>query len=290
MSLLQRSAIEAHLEQIRELPSLPTVVTRMEEAANDRRSDAATFAMIIESDPAVAARLLRLANSAYYRSQEGVPSIQAAVVRIGLEEVRKSCMAIGLIRSFVKPSHFLDHEWFWHHALVVASLARIIAEKHPRLHVDPDTAYTAGLLHDIGTLVLDQYFPECYAEVRNRLVQDEAGLCHVEHDVLEIDHAEVGAILLKQWDLPPIIVEAVRWHHDPERAEWRFRPLAELVHLADFACNRFSYSGPGEQHLWQLSLAAMEDWGMHMEDIQELQTEVERQTDRASTLISLAIT
>lgn len=155
-----RSKILGKLPKIHDLPGLPTVFVEIDRVIQSPNSGAAELAKVIETDPPTVASLLKMANSSYYWGrQESIPSVRDAVVRLGLQEVRRLCQFACLSRLFVQPSTLVNHSQFWRHSYAVGSVARRIAEGHAAsLKQEPDIAFTAGLLHDIGSLILDQFF------------------------------------------------------------------------------------------------------------------------------------
>lgn len=276
------------LKTMDSLPSLPDVVFRVEQVAIDPDSSAKDVAAAIETDPALAARLMKVANSAYYLagSDSQVSSVQAAVARLGFREVRKVCLAIGVMRTFLRPSKLINHGRFWNHGVTVASGARMLARRASTMRADPDAAYVGGLLHEVGAIVLDQYFPHEYEIVHRQLRGRQVAIHQIEQELLGIDHAEIGALLLERWRLPRELVDAVRYHHNPKAAEPKYRRFCQFIHLADFVCTRFSCSGPGEQYLWQVNIHAWEDLGLQLEDLRDVKGDIMEEGDRTGIFIA----
>lgn len=277
------------LRTINDLPSLPEIIYRLEETASDPMCGAREIAAVIESDVAMSARILRLANSAYYRSSGvEIGSMAQAVARLGLKEVRKVCLAIASMRIFVRPSVVVDHRRFWHHSLTVASATRTVAKRMHGVRVDADEAFIAGLLHEVGALVFDQYFSRLYGIVHKEAERTQRAIHLVESEYLQINHADVGAEVLSRWNLPVRLIEAVRHHHNPSQAAAEFRPLCQLVHIADYACSTQGLAGPGEEHLTCMSTRAWKDLGLEMERLYELLDEVIAEADRSAVFMALA--
>ncbi len=277
------------LRTITDLPSLPDVVYRIENTANDPNCGARDIAAVIETDPPMSARILRLANSAYYRSSGvEIGSIAQAVARLGLKEVRKVCLAIAAMRIFVRSSQHIDHRRFWHHSLTVAAATRTVAKRMHGVRIDPDEAYIAGLLHEVGSLVFDQYFTNLYAIVHKEAERAQRAVHLVENEYLQLNHGDVGAELLTRWQLPARLVEAVRHHHNPSQASAEHRSLCQLVHIADYACSTQGVPGPGEEHLTCMSTVAWKDLGLEMDRLYELLDEVLAESDRTAVFLALA--
>ncbi|MCX7934233.1 MAG: HDOD domain-containing protein [Planctomycetota bacterium] len=218
----------------RRLEALPAAATEVMRLVSDPETDAATLARAIEHDPGLTANVLRLANSAALGAAARVATVREAVVRLGAKKISRLVMAGAMEMIGRKPvsGYDLPAGGMWRHAIAVAlatdGLARSLACEAP------GWAFVAGLLHDVGKLVLGT-FVQVDAEhlwqvsEARQLAFDEA-----EREVLGIDHAELGALLLAHWGLPEEIVAAVRWHHRPEGQETH--PAATWVHCADALC------------------------------------------------------
>lgn len=206
--------------RIAQLPPLPQAVLALQATLQDESASVAACALRIRQDPALTARLLRLANSAFYGVPGRVGSIDDAVQLIGLRSLRLLTMTAAVSMQFQPPrapAGWLDG--FWRHALAVAHLAQGLAEL--RGHA-VERAYVAGLLHDIGRLVL----------VANSAAADEqAGEPAGDQDA--DDHAEVGAAVARHWHLPPAVTEAIAGHHAPTAGPDAGLSLVDIVHVAD---------------------------------------------------------
>lgn len=232
-----RSKLLGRLDSIESLPRLPEVFFRVQKVARDESASAQKLAEVIETDPPTVAHILKLANAAYYRaSGNGVRSVRDAIVRLGFREVRRLVTFSCASRTFLKPSKRINHAEFWRHSLIVGSAARRIAEwQSGPPTVDYDEAFTAGILHDVGSLVLDQYFDVLYGIVCTEQARSSRPIHEIERLYLQVDHAEIGAALLEQWQLPEPIVVSVRFHHAAAEAPTIYRQIAEIVAFSDLA-------------------------------------------------------
>jgi putative nucleotidyltransferase with HDIG domain len=232
-----RADILSRLDALEDLPTLPGIVLELERVLHGDTSDAAEVVLIIEEDPSIAAAVLRVANSvAHYSSASGtITSLRDAVVRIGLNEVSRLASAVALIHVFGESSRQLDHKKFWHHSFMVASGARRMCLMSDQLRlVAEDEAYISGLLHDIGLLILDQFFPELYDRVAAVVQATGAEWAEKETEVLGVGHGELGGRLLELWDLPDTVVQAVTWHHCPESAPEASTRLSQALRVEEF--------------------------------------------------------
>jgi putative nucleotidyltransferase with HDIG domain len=225
---MTRLSFEHIIRQIQELPSLPVVVLELLSSMDQDDTDVHVLAQKIELDQGLAAKTLRIANSSFYGMQSKVTSIPQAVSVLGFHSIRTVVTACALTGSFAPVSGGFDFQAFWRHSLATAIAARLLA---PHLGVNPETAFTAGLLHDLGTLVLVTRFPAEHALVRSYRQAHDCQMAEAELAVIGIDHAQVGSALAAYWKFPEAIQQAVADHHAIDRLEAGGLPLA--VHMAN---------------------------------------------------------
>jgi putative nucleotidyltransferase with HDIG domain len=212
------------LEAAGELAALPHVVLRLIQMTNDPTVTAGDLEKVILTDQAVAARVLALANSAYFGLPRKVFFVREAVVFLGFKTVRNLAMTVNAINMFLGMSDALSvaRGQLWHHSLDVALTSRKVAEylhKSDRADMNAEEAFTAGLLHDIGKMVLDIAMPERYLAAVKLVNERGVRFADIEDKLFPFTHAAVGAALAETWNLPNILCDALRYHHDPIRAE-----------------------------------------------------------------------
>ena len=223
-----RLSFEHIVRQIQELPSLPVVVLELLSSMDQDDTDVHVLAQKIELDQALAAKTLRIANSSFYGMQSKVTSIPQAVSVLGFHSIRTVVTACALTSSFAPAAGGFDFQAFWRHSLATAIAARLLA---PHLGGNPETAFTAGLLHDLGTLVLVTRFPAEHVLVRSYRQAHDCQMAEAELAVIGIDHAQVGSALAAYWKFPEAIEQAVADHYAIDRLEAGGLPLA--VHMAN---------------------------------------------------------
>lgn len=223
------------LKKVNDLPPLPTVLMKLRECCLDPDVDYAAVARVIEVDPGLTASLLRLANSAYFGARGTIGSVQFAMTRLGMRRVHQMALAVCVAPLAGKPvqGYGLDAGSLWEHSLATAMAAEILARDVPG--VSSEDAFTAGLLHDLGKNVLGMFVADEYEDIRRLVQQEDYSFDEAERAVLGTDHATVAGMLLRHWQLPEAIVEAVRWHHHPRKATAE-DPLTGLIHVADILC------------------------------------------------------
>lgn len=212
-------AVNSLVEEIGELVSLPEVVMRVNEMVDNDRYNATDIGRVISQDPALSTRLLKIANSPMYANRREIDSISHAVIILGTKQIRDLIFSTSATRAFDGiPNDIISIEDFWHHSLYCALLARSLASVSHK--ISADTMFTAGLLHDIGHLVLMNREPEKAAASILLTIQGDAkvDLLDAERQLMGFTHAEVGAGLARQWHLPEILTECIEFHHSPVEA------------------------------------------------------------------------
>lgn len=221
------------LKGVEGLITLPHVYLRINALIEDPDSTMDDIAKAVGQDPSFTVRLLRLANSPYYGFASKIDTANKAVSVIGTSQIRNLALSMSVASSFKGlPNELVSMENFWRHSLYCALIARRLAKLAKGC--DPEAVFTAGLLHDIGELILFNRLPELARESL-LLVQeqfDDLPVYLAERQVIGYDHAEVGGKLAGQWGLPPLLVECIAHHHDIENAR-QYPKETALVHLAN---------------------------------------------------------
>lgn len=233
-----------------DLPTLPTTAVELVETTNRRDADAEDLVKIINHDPSLAARLLRMANSPVYMVSEEVVDLRRAVVVLGFAEISRLAMALTVLTAAGGDRPLrrrMQRLKLWKHSQAVGficdSLAREVLGWGPGY-------YIFGLVHDIGKVALDYHRPEKFTEVLNLIESKGIPWTMAENETLMLDHGFVGLSLMDFWELPRELVEAVGHHHDPWNAPEEHRERAALVFLADYMARLMGYySFDGEKNV-----------------------------------------
>ena len=228
--------------RVKTLPSMPTTVVALGQAVTDDRCTVDRVLMILAKDPALSASMLRLANSVTYAGASRVMDLRTAILRLGFDATLTLGQAAAVIRSF-KGAQNLDAFVLWEHSVAVALLAKGICRLQKRAYLD-ESAYLAGLLHDIGKIALDRCFADAYAPVVAALAAGSVGL-DAELELLGVTHAEVGAMVATNWGFPEELIEAIRDHHEPRPTAF----LPALIQLADLLVRTRIPNGPADENL-----------------------------------------
>jgi HD-like signal output (HDOD) protein len=235
--------LRARLDRIDDLPTLPEVVRDLNAALADPDVSFSRIGDIIADDPIVTAKLLQLVNSAYYRrvaDDREITSVQYAVGRVGLIEIRNLVFSLSLFGMFRGPWPTIDRREFWRHCLSTAITTRVLYDFTQGLPTHPEDAanvyYVSGLLHDLGIVVLEHYFRREFAEALGAARTEGLPLHEVEERTWGINHGEIGAYVAFRWGLPTPVIAALNYHHRPTHAGGALATAAHIVHLADYLC------------------------------------------------------
>ena len=230
--------------RISEVSTLPAVAIRNVEVANDPESEAADLLEVVEFDAALATRIIRTVNSSYYGLQNKVAELKLAITLLGFKEIRNLAMTAYIAQLFQQPARHAHYsrEGLWNHLIGVGTVAKLIAETSKK--VAPREAYLAGLLHDLGFILIDQYLHKPFCKMLDAL-KAEVPVLQVEDETLGFDHAELGAFVAEQWRLPKQLTTAIRYHHEPDRYQGEHSAMVYVVALANFFCHLKDLSSLG---------------------------------------------
>lgn len=260
------------LKKINDLPPMPKVLFKARKVLSDPNSSFKEISKIIETDQAIAAKVLKVANSAYYGLSGMVSSIHQASVVLGyqtLEQVITMVSSSAMLGKQLK-GYGLNAGMLWKHSLATALASRLIAKRRaPSMEND---AFSVGLIHDAGKLALDKYLSEKQNEVKAFLRDQSPSFLEAERHVLGFDHTDMAFELCQKWKLPENHAAAMRYHHSPENANGN--QLAYIVYVANYVAEKAGYSGgPGFDES-QISESNLETLRLKMEDLDELASEV----------------
>ncbi|HUW50472.1 MAG TPA: HDOD domain-containing protein [Sulfuricella sp.] len=221
------------VQDISGLITLPDVYLRINRMVENPDSTIEDIAKAISQDPSFTMRLLKIANSALYSFPSSVNTVSRAVTIIGTSQIHNLALSMSVAKSFDGlPNDLVSMENFWKHSLLCALSARILARQAGRC--DPEALFTAGLLHDIGELII---FNRLSGLARKALTlvldtMDEMSVSEAEYEVMGFDHGDVGGELARQWKLPPLLEECIAYHHHIENAK-RYPRETALTHIAN---------------------------------------------------------
>lgn len=280
--------VSQHLEELINstagLASLPSVFHRIDAAVENPYSTLDQIATIIMEDPGLAARLLKIANSSFYSFPQPVETITRALTVVGTGQLRDLVMATSAISQFqgVSPD-LISTTDFWRHSIACGLAARVIATYRREANVE--SFYVAGLLHDVGRLVLFLNRPRPSAVLLQHCRNQGTLLYLAEHAAVGFDHASVGGALLAKWKLPERLLVPVRYHHQPAGAQ-SFAVETAIVHVADIVAHSMRLGASGEMFIPPLDPWAWERVGLSPGLIPTIAKQIDKQYGEAVRLFS----
>lgn len=273
MSLTAESLVNKSLE----LVSPPTTYSQLNDLMNDPNSSADDISAVINTDPALATRLLKVVNSPFYGFPSQINTISRAITIIGTRELIHLVLATSVINSFSGiPNSLINMDEFWRHSLACA-----IASKQLALECGQRPAerfFLAGLLHNIGSLVIYQSMPELAREAINSSKFGNEVIYLSEQRVIGFDHTEVGQALIKAWRLPTSLEDVARHHHTPSEST-DFPLEVAIVHLADIMVSAAEFGHSGDHHVPPLDTKAWDSLGIEPTVLPEILQQVAIQLD-----------
>jgi len=260
------------IQSIKDLPPMPQVVIKIQHLISDLNSDVTDLAEIIESDPAVAAKVLKMVNSAYDGMSGKISSIHQASVLLGYQVLGEIVTMAGTvdILSGSMPGYGYDSQELWKHSLAVAFSAKMIAElKNKDLIYE---AHTAGLIHDVGKIILDRYIVEKMDQISVYMVQAEKSFLDAERHILGFDHAQIASEVCRAWKIPEKITLAIGCHHQPSHSYGD--ELSYILHMADHIAAQSGISYDEDQAFSELEAGTLDFIGFRREEISSIMLKV----------------
>lgn len=248
MAIDMQSSSARRIKRIAEgilgLPTLPTVVSKMIRLVDSPKTTTSALARLISSDQSLTARILKMANSAYYGFSREIATVNTAIVVMGFNAVKDLGLSLSVFDMFkeAEPVHAFDPTRFWEHSIGCGIAGKTIASVyHPE---KASEAFVAGLLHDIGKIVLSQYAHDEFLEIMTRVGTKGESLEEAEGAVIGAGHGTVGGWLADKWKLPSMISECIYHHHNPQDAT--VDPiLVAIISLSDALCHRTGIGNSG---------------------------------------------
>jgi len=238
-------------ERIMEIPTLPVVAQRIMDLLNSEMADYGKVARLVEQDPALAVKILKVANSSFYATISGVSTIEHAMAILGGDEVCNILTSFSVYNFFRdKESANFDRRYFWQHAIVTSQVAKYLAAYNK---LPDESIFLSGLIHDVGKIVLDYYFHDEFAEILAYVIKHQVPFSVAEKEIIGVTHYQVAAKLLQRWKFPDQVIRHVFYHHAP----WHDQTYTEgsiVIYLANLLAKISGYSSLKEERPTDLSI------------------------------------
>ncbi len=266
-----------NLECIDNLPTLPTVFTKVTELINKPNVTARQIAEVIETDQAISMKLLKIVNSPFFGFSRKILTVQDAVVLLGFNATRNTVTSISIFNTMNTSSdeELFDMTEFWKHSIGTGMVARFLARK---VHIDPENAFVAGIIHDIGKIILQQYFKDELTKVIKVMKEKNKSFFEAELEVYRGTHCDLGCYLADKWNLPFPLVEVIDLHHTPGEAS-EDPKLVSVIHIANSVTKGLGLGFTGwskEQELDPYAFARLDIVAADLEGwLDEIQDEID---------------
>ncbi|NMC21029.1 MAG: HDOD domain-containing protein, partial [Thermogutta sp.] len=264
-AIAAESSLDAFVRRVQDISTIPAIALKVLEVANDPNSGAADLKGVMETDAALSARVLRCVNSSAYAVRTKITNLQQAIAYLGLKQIRNLALTASVSEMFrtevgIEPYH---RTGLWKHLVAVGVCARLIAKR--RRLANFEDAFLAGLLHDVGIILIDQYSHQRFREIIARLDQGRP-LCELERSVLGFDHCQLGEDVARKWCFPENVRAAIAHHHNGVTYRGEEVDIIRCVAVANLICSLRGISSVG-RNMVQIPLWAIQGLELTKSDV-----------------------
>ena len=287
--MADRDSAQLVREYVGGMPSLPTTVSKVLDVCNNPKTSPIDLDRVIQLDPVLMGRVLKLINSAYYSLGAQVTSIVRAIIMLGVNTVKNLALSSAVLDrvSSKKDFHALNMEGFWRHSLCVGVTAKLIAKRRGIDSKSLEEYFAAGLLHDIGKIPLNNALADEYVRTMSFADRERVSLVAAERRGLGMDHCEAGRIVAENWKLTGAIADTVSQHHDLEAYSGEYGDVLRTVAVADFFANREGIGFSGNRYPDKMSPETYSLLGIEKTMLEELEEPVNAEIEKAKIFLKL---
>jgi len=273
------------LEKIKALPTLSVVVARVIQVVSNPLTSASDLSGIITVDQALTAKVLKLANSAFYGFPFRIKNITQAVSILGFDTIRNLALTVSVHKIFTgETERGFSHQEFWKHSVGVAICSSLLAKKIK--YKSPESAFTAGLLHDIGKNLFEQYLHEEFMEALKVSSDKGISMKEAELEVIGTDHTAVGRMMAEKWNLPHELKTGIGYHHNPDE-EKEENVMATIVYAANIMCKKKGVGFSGDNAIMPLSSDAKSLLMLDEKGEEELMLKLDSELEEAKAFFNM---
>lgn len=259
---IEKEKIRRKIKSIKSLPTLPAVAQKVSKLAESDTTSASQLSSIISQDQALSGRVLRLVNSSFYGFPGRISNISSAILLLGFDVVKSLIISVSVFEMMEKGIIGL-----WEHSLGCAVASRIIAKRVK--DCDPEELSVAGLLHDIGKVVVSVQLSDSYEDIKRMIREEKIIFYEAEKRVLEFTHEDIGSWLAESWNLPVNLLEPISYHHQPQKAP-KAKLATAIVHVADFLTRAVGFGSGGDPWVPQVNRKAFDRIGLTPQGLEEI--------------------
>jgi HD-like signal output (HDOD) protein len=276
-------------EYVGGMPSLPTTVSKVLEVCNNPKTSPIDLDRVIQLDPVLMGRVLKLINSAYYSLGTQVTNLVRAIIMLGVNTVKNLALSSAVLDRVASKKDFraLNMDAFWRHSLCVGVTAKLIAKRRGIDSKSLEEYFAAGLLHDIGKIPLNNALAEEYVRAMSTADRERISIVNAERQVLGIDHCEAGGVVSDNWKLTGAIADTVRWHHDLEAYSGENGDVLRTIAVADFFANREGIGFSGNRYPDKISPEVFSLLDIEKSLLEELEEPVNAEIEKAKVFLRM---
>ncbi len=265
-------SLKEHVQQITELPTVPIIAQEVLNLVNSDSISVEKLETIIQNDPAISAKILSVANSAFFRVKETTKTLSSAISRVGFDNVKNVAIGVSLMSVFYEKKHgkAIDYQRIFNHSVSVGFISKLLSD-NLKLSIS-DEVVINGMLHDLGYMVLNRFFSDKYENVLKRMEKEES-LLDAEKAVLDFSHADIGAWLADKWNLPASVSDAILNHHTPSLAKKNSKSAA-VIHIADYITTRDIQGPIDKDPNYPFDHSSLDSLGISEKDLEDIESKI----------------
>src|SRR5271157_725395 len=275
---------------IAKMPSLSNTVSKIVQLASDPKATPSDLNFVISLDPVLMGRVMKLINSAYYSLNNQITSLVRAIIMLGINTVKNLALSTAVLGQLAKKGSFqaLNIDGFWRHSLCVGVTAKLIAIKRKKDPKQLEEYFVAGLLHDIGKIPLNNKLSSEYVNALSLTDKERAPLYILEERTMEVNHCEVGRLIMQNWNLGPMMEDIVFFHHFLDSYPGDNREILLTVAAANFFANTYQIGFSGDRYPEKLPPNVFEELGITLDDLEAMEDKANSEIEKAKIFLSVS--
>jgi putative nucleotidyltransferase with HDIG domain len=281
---MDRKDLKEKLLKIGDLATLPVVAYNVMQLTQNPKASAMDVGKAISQDPALASKVLKIANSSFYGFPRKISTINNAIVLLGFSNIRNIVISAGIIDAYKggKSSGSFDRTEFWKHSLACGITSKIIASTVGLK--SSEEAFIWGLLHDFGKIVMDTYIHEEFSQVAHHAKTNGMLIVDAEQKLLGFNHTTVGTLVARKWNMPPALLKVIRYHHNPA-LDYNSLRISSIVHLADILCRTLNIGNGGDNEIPIVNEKSWDLMNLNKQTIKSIFAEIEKEYESATAFL-----
>ena len=283
MAVPTSEQVKQLVSRIPGLPTLPVIVEKLNDMMLNPRTTAKEVGRLISSDPALSAKILKIVNSSFYGFPSRITTVTHAIVILGFNTVKSVVLSSTVFDVFkAEGESDFKREEFWKHSVGCGAACRVIAREAGFSALED--FFIAGLLHDVGKIILDQHLHDDFLKILAVVKQEDCLFLEAEKKVLKVTHAEIGGWLFANWKLSRGLVQAVTYHHNPSLADDALK-ITSVIHLGDIVCRALQCGSGGDAKIPRISPAAWDALGFTEHQLESILRETDHEIEKAKVFL-----